>query len=95
MRYTDLKDYVDNLENLSKIEVVIEDSEDMCGNFYIVKTKETFVYDNETDADAKVDAVRHNPGFAGVEKKYKQGKMNKAGEITKPETWVVVVKLNH
>lgn len=94
MKYTDIKDYVDGLENLKKIEITIEDDEEMSGSFYVVKTKETYVYEDEADADVKVDAVRRDIGFAGVEKTYKAGKMNRAGEVTKPETWVVKVKLN-
>ena len=94
MRYTDIKDYVDSLENLRKIEFTIEDDEEMSGGFYVVKTKETYVYEDESDADVKVDAARRDVGFAGVEKKYKAGKMNKAGDVVRPETWTVVVKLN-
>ena len=94
MKYTNIKDYIDSLENLRKIDFTIEDDEEMSGTFYVVKTKETYVYEDESDADAKVDSVRRDVGFAGVEKKYKAGKMNKAGEVTKPETWVVVAKLN-
>lgn len=94
MRYTDIKEYIDSLNNLRKIEITIEDDEDMSGNFYVVKTKETYVYEDESEADAKVDSVRRDLGFAGVEKKYKAGKMNKAGEQVKPETWTVVAKLN-
>ena len=76
MKYTNIKDYIDSLENLRKIEFTIEDDEEMSGNFYVVKTKETYVYEDESDADAKVDAVRRDVGFAGVENKYKAGKMN-------------------
>lgn len=94
MRYTDIKDYVDSLENLRKIELTIEDDEEMSGGFYVVKTKETYVFEDEADADVKVDAARRDSGFAGVEKKYKAGKMNKAGDVVRPETWTVVVKLN-
>ena len=94
MRYENIKEYIDSLENLRKIEFTIEDDEEMSGSFYVVKTKETYVYEDESNADAKVDAVRRDIGFAGVEKKYKAGKMNKAGEVTKPETWIVVAKLN-
>lgn len=86
MRYTEIKDYVDSLENLRKIEFTIEDDEEMSGGFYVVKTKETYVFEDEADADRKVDSVRQDPGFAGVEKKYKAGKMNKAGDTVKPET---------
>lgn len=94
MRYTEIKDYVDSLEKLRKIEFTIEDDEEMSGGFYVVKTKETYVFEDEADADRKVDSVRQDPGFAGVDKTYKAGKMNKAGEVTKAETWVVKVKLN-
>ena len=94
MRYTDIKDYVDSLENLRKIEFTIEDDEEMSGGFFVVKTKETYVFEDEADADIKVDVARRDPGFAGVEKKYKAGKMNKAGDVVRPETWTVVVKLN-
>lgn len=94
MKYTDIKDYIENLDNLRKIEITIEDDEEMSGSFYVTKTKETYVFEDEHDADVKVDSVRQDLGFAGVEKKYKAGKMNKAGEVTKPETWVVVAKLN-
>lgn len=94
MKYTNIKDYIDGLDNLRKIEVTIEDDEEMSGSFYVTKTKETFVYEDEADADVKVDAVRRDPGFAGVEKKYKAGKMNKAGDVVRPETWTVVAKLN-
>ena len=94
MKYTDIKDYVDSLENLRKIEFTIEDDEEMSGGFYVVKTKETYVFEDEADADVKVDDARRDPGFAGVEKKYKAGKMNKAGDVVRPETWTVVVKLN-
>ena len=94
MRYENIKDYIDGLSNLRKIEVTIEDDEEMSGSFYVTKTKETYVFEDESSADEKVDAARRDLGFAGVDKKYKQGKMNKAGEVTKPETWTVVVKLN-
>ena len=95
MKYTQIKEYIESLPNLRKIEVVFEDDEDMAGNFYVVKTKETYVYENEEDADSTVDDVRRDPGFAGVDKTDKPGKMNKAGEITKPETYVVKAKFNH
>ena len=93
MRYTEIVKYIDESEeNLDTIELKLKKAED--GQFYVIKTKETFIYEDEVDADARVDGTRKDLGFAGVEKKYKQGKTNKAGEITKPETWTVVAKLN-
>ena len=29
------------------------------------------------------------------EKKFKKGKVNKAGDVVKPDTWLVVAKLSH
>ena len=96
MKYTDVKDYIDGLDNLRKIEITIEDDEEMSGSFYITKTKETYVYGSEAEADAKIDNVRLNVGFAGAEKKFKAGKVSKkTGEEISPDTYIVVVKLTH
>ena len=92
MKLSEINSYVETKTNLTKIEVTTEVDEYATG-FYVVKTKETYVFEDEHDADVKVDAVRQDLGFAGVEKKYKAGKMNKAGEVIRPETWVVVAKL--
>lgn len=94
MRIENIKEYVDARPALTKIEVTTELSVEM-GYFMVTKTKETYVFENETDADKMVDELRLNPNFLGVEKKYKAGKMNKAGDIVKPETWTVVGKLAH
>ena len=95
MVLNEVEQYVKNRERegLTKIEFVLEQDETASG-FDVIKTKETYVFEDEADADVKVDAARRDPGFAGVEKKYKAGKMNKAGDVVRPETWTVVVKLN-
>ena len=92
MLLTNINDYVAGKQNLTKIDVVSEVDEYNTG-FYVTKTKETYVYGSEDEADAKINEVRQEPTFVGAEKKFKAGKMNKAGEVTKPETWTVVVKL--
>lgn len=93
MRIEDIKEYVDARPALTKIEVTTELNE--VGAFMVTKTKETYVFEDETEADQMVDDIRRNPMFIGVEKKYKAGKLNKAGEVVKPETWTVVGKLTH
>ena len=95
MILNEVEKYVEDRERegLTKIEIVLEHAETIAG-FDVRKTKETYVFEDEADADIKVDAARRDPGFAGVEKKYKAGKMNKAGDVVRPETWTVVVKLN-
>lgn len=97
MKISDLQGYVDSLsrEGLMKIEVKSSFNPDAGEDFYIDETKETFVYGSEDEADAKINEVRQNNGFKSAEKKFKAGKMNKAGEMVKPDTWTVVVKLLH
>ena len=96
MRYEELDNYIAERKNegLAKIEITLEGVEDS-DQFYVVKTKETFIFGEEEDADNIINDARQKPGFAGCDKKYKAGKINKAGEIVKPETYTAVVKLNH
>ena len=89
-----VKDYMDERPNLTKIEITTEMVPDV-NVFVVTKTKETYVFEDEQCADEKVDMVRQNPNFIGVEKKYKAGKLDKAGEVVKPETWTVIAKLAH
>ena len=88
MRIEDIKEYVDARPALTKIEVTTELGADVT-YFMVTKTKETYVFEDEMDADKMVDEIRRNPNFLGVEKKYK------AGDVVKPETWTVVGKLAH
>ena len=94
MLLTIINDYVAGKQNLTKIEVVSEVDEYNTG-FYVTKTKETYVFGSEDEADAKINEVRQEPTFVGAEKKFKAGKMNRAGEITQAETWTVIVKLKY
>lgn len=94
MKLQDLLTYIEELgENLVQITPTIEIDEDG-GNFYVIKTAETFVYEDEQDADEKIDEVRRNPGYAASSKAYKAGKMSKSGEVVRPETYIVKVKIN-
>ena len=95
MKLQELLDYVNDEDRaeLVKIEPAIELGED--GEFYITKTKETYEFFTETAADMKISTVRGDKGFAGCSKDFKKGKVKKNGEVTKPDTYKVVVKLNH
>ncbi len=94
MRLEDLPQYRMELgESLTKFEMKAEDDE--MGHMLVVETKETYVYLDEEDADTKIDEARQDAGFLSATKKFKQGKVNKAGEITKPDTYTVVIKLSH
>lgn len=93
MRLEDLSGYVAELDNLTKFEVKTED--DTVGHLIVTETKETYVYEDEQDADNKINDARQNALFASATKKFKQGKINKSGEIVRPETWTVVIKLGH
>lgn len=96
MLLKDLQNYVndDYRAELVKIEPTIElgDSGD---DFYVTKTKETYHFYTEDAADMKINAAREDRGFAGCSKDFKAGKINKNGEVTRPDIWKVVIKLNH
>lgn len=94
MRIEDIQAYVDARPALIKIEITTELGADVA-HFVVTKTKETYSFEDEEDADRMVDEVRRDPLFSGVDKKYKAGKLNKAGDVVRPETWIVVAKLNH
>lgn len=92
MLLKDFTEYVNSLEELTKIEPKIEMGED--GEFYVVSTKETYVFYEEVEADNKIDAAHDNQGYESSSKKFKQGKINKNGEVTRPDQYTVVIKLN-
>lgn len=94
MTLTNINEYVASKDNLTKIEVTAEVDEYSTG-FYVVKTKETYVYESEDDADAKINEARQSSCFESAKKTYKAGKLNKAGDVVKPETYVVVVVLKY
>lgn len=65
------------------------------GDYHTVdKTKETYVFYDEDQANDKVDEIRGTSGFIGVELKEKEAKLNKDGEETKPATYTVVAKVH-
>lgn len=94
MFVTELEAYIKERPQLIKMSVDLEISED-CTGFIVSKTKETYSFEDETEADTMVNDIRQDIGFLGVEKKYKAGKLNKAGDVVRPETWQVVAKIQH
>lgn len=94
MRIEDIASYADSKPDLVKIEFAVEKI-DGSNYFTVVKTKETYNFATEEEQEAMVDSVRQSPFFASVEKKYKAGKVNKAGEQVKPEIWSVIAKFNY
>lgn len=82
-------------DGLVKATIEIDSTGDYDGVFYVTKTKETYSYDGEGKADDKIDEVKDNPGFSGVDKKFKAGKTNKAGEIVRADEYQVIAKISH
>ena len=97
MKLDDLIVYVKQAQadGLVKATIEIDSTGGYDGVFYVTKTKETYSYDAEGPADDKIDEVKDNPGFAGVDKKFKQGKVNKAGEIVRADEYQVIAKITH
>ena len=93
MKVSEIQNYIDNAENLRKMDLKTEYSDDD-GNFYVVETKETYEFADEVDADRKIDEMHQDPGFKAAEKKFKAGKVNKAGEEIRPDVWFAIIKIN-
>ncbi len=95
MKYTELEDYLNEKisQGLVKIDLNLALDDTLGQDLYVIKTKETYEFFEEADADAMINKVRCSQEFAGVEKKFKQGKVNKAGEIIRDDAWYVVAKL--
>ena len=72
MKLDTLLTYIEQCANdgLTKMTIEIDSTGDYDGVFYVTKTKETYSYDSESKSDAKVDEVKDNPGFTGVDKKF-------------------------
>ena len=99
MQLRDLQNYIEarNAEGLTKIAVTLElDAETTSDIYYVVKTKETYIYGDEQEADEKIDNARQLSGFEAAKKKFKAGKVSKkSGEELTPDTYTVVIDLNH
>ena len=95
MLLTNINDYVAGKQNLTKIEVVSSEVDECSTGFYVIKTKETYVFGSEDEADAKINEARQSSSFESAKKTYKAGKMNRAGEVVKPETYTVVIVLKY
>lgn len=94
MYLEELQAYRDGLNAcLSKMAVELEVDES--GRTVVMTTKETYVFEDEGDADTIINAARQDYGFMEAKKKFKQGKINKNGEIVRPDTYTVVIKLSH
>lgn len=99
MQLQELQNYVSerNKEGLVKIEVSMEvEQELMNDTYYITKTKETYVYGSEAEADTKIDNVRQLNGFESAKKTFKAGKVSKkTGEEISPDTYIVVIVIKN
>ncbi len=95
MTIQDIPSIVEELkeEGLTKCEPKAESDEK--GVFYITAIKYTYVVYSDAEADALINSARQDEHFEGCSKKYKEGKMNKAGELVRPETYTVVIKMKY
>ena len=76
--------------NLSKSKTLVNLGNSILNYFGVTPFHETL-----KEADEIINDRRQIDGFEAASKKFKAGKMNKAGEVVKPDTWTVVIKLNH
>lgn len=94
MTLDSINQYVKDLaaKGLTKIDVSISVDPDDYETAYIVKTKETYCVFSEAEADELIEDATQNSTCSGHDKKFKQGKVNKAGEVTRPDSYTVVLK---
>ena len=94
MYLEELLAYREGLDScLTKLDIATEVDE--TGRTVVMTTKETYVFEDEEDADKMVCDARRDVGFMEAKKKFKLGKINKNGEIVRPDTYTVVIKLAH
>lgn len=91
-----LNEYVKELRSkgLTKIDVSVEVDPDDEDNIFVVKTKETYTVEDESSADTLIEEAGQLATCVGHDKKFKQGKVNKQGEVTRPDCYIVVLKHN-
>lgn len=94
MYLEDLQKYRDEL-NMCLTKMAVELEVDESGRTVVMTTKETYSFEDEADADTIINKARLDVGFMEAKKKFKQGKINKNGEIVRPDSYTVVIKLNH
>lgn len=99
MELKNLQHYIEsrNQEGLTNIQVTLElETETTANIYYVTKTKETYIYGDESEADNKIDEARQLNGFTSAKKKFKAGKVSKkSGEELTPDTYTVVIELAH
>lgn len=99
MELKELQEYIEqrNCEGLTNIQVTLElETETTQNIYYVTKTKETYIYGSENEADEKIDEARQLNGFTSAKKKFKAGKISKkSGEELTPDTYTVVIELAH
>ena len=93
MTIQDIPSRVEELKEEGLIKCEPKAELDETGRFYITAIKDTYAVETEAEADALINNARQDENFAGCDRKFKPGKMNKAGEITRPDTWTVVIKM--
>ena len=92
MLLSELDNYIKGKEELIKGECKFEMGDN--GEFYVTFTKEVYNFYDEVSADSKVNEVKDDHGFKGVDKSFKEGKTKRDGtEI--PDIYTVTAKLNH
>lgn len=105
MNYSEFDNYYKECKEkgLTKIDLTIEEDPDIDAS-YVTKTKETYIFwcdDADEDsrvekqADDLIDSVRLMIGFKEAKKDFKKGRENKAGEVLKCGSYVVVIKREH
>lgn len=84
-----LNDYIKKLNDCISVQVSIDTT-----TSNIVLTTETYQYDLESQANARIGALKDHPGFISCKKQFVPAK-EKKGEIVEDEYWKLAIKIKH
>lgn len=93
MKLSSFEQYVESLgDELNKIEPSFDKDVTGDGSYFLTKSKETYLYETESEADEKINDARQANGFESAKKTFKAGKISKkTGDILVPDYWKVVI----
>lgn len=96
MTVNDLNKYIADCtsKGMVKIDLTVDTLSGDSDNQYVIKTKETYHVLTEGEADQLIEDATQDRACAGHTKKFKQGKADKNGNMTRPDMYIVEIKYN-
>lgn len=93
MKLDEINDYYKkhSEEGLCEMTIGMKSDPDDVDYVYVTKIKEVYQLESEGDADRLINEAIQDPTCVGHNKKFKQGKVNKQGEVVRPDYYYVTL----